>query len=90
MIEYQIGVFDPGGECWRFYRDNFEIVTFTSLEDAESVAMKLSQKGTGKTAFVFTLHACFKTETEYPAPPEPIRRTQRIEIEMRAPKRTEP
>lgn len=52
---------------------------FDSLEAAEAAAQELSARHTENQVIVVTLHACFKTEVEYPRV-VPITRTRRIEI----------
>lgn len=78
-MTYQIAIFDRGGECWRLYREDFKLIAFASLEEAETRALELSASHSSCQVLVLTLHACFSTETEYP-PPKPITRTERIDI----------
>lgn len=85
MSTYVIARFDPGGECWRFYRQDFEVVGFGSLEEAEAHAEELSRQ-VGSQTVVLTVHACFRTEIVYPPAPDPIRRTSRLEVKTTPPK----
>lgn len=82
-MKYQLAYYDPGPESWRYYRKDFRIVGFDSLEDAEREAIALSQGGgySGHEVIVMTIHACFKTETEYPKV-APIQRTRRVAMSM--------
>lgn len=82
MSEYQIGIFDRACECWRWYREDFHIVGFPTVMEAETVAIELSEAHSGSEIVVVTLHACFKTETEYPVVP-PIRQTRRLDIKTK-------
>jgi hypothetical protein len=86
LMLYQIGFYDPGPECWRHHTVDYKLVTFSTLEDAEREARRLSQDATrlGHSVVVLTIHSSFKTVTEYPKV-APIHHTTRVALAWDAP-----
>lgn len=82
-MSFQLAVFDPLGESWHFYREDFEIVEYATLEEAEAEAQKLSSEWDRREVIVLTLHSAFVTSIIHPTPPAPIRRTDRVPIRTR-------
>lgn len=82
-IRYQVAFFDAGGESWRFYREDYDIVAFDALELAEAKATELSQSH--PEAIVLTLHACFATERAYTRV-EIAPQTRRVDLRFTTPK----
>lgn len=78
-MKYQFAIFHPGGEHWNIRRDDGVIVSVDTIEEAEREATRLSEMYSDRSVLIITIHACFRTETTYPAP-VPIRATTRYDI----------
>jgi hypothetical protein len=86
-MTYQIGYYDAASESWRFFRQDGEIVSFPTQAKAEQVAQKLSQTADrhSREVCVLTIHAVFKTVTEYPKA-KPIHHTERVSLPWESPR----
>lgn len=78
-MKYQIAIFHRDSESWNLHRVDYELISFDSLEQAEAVAIGLSEMYPGQQILVITVHSGFTTETTYP-PSEPIRKTTRVTV----------
>ena len=67
-MKYHISIFQRGGECWNLHLIDYKLVSFDSIESAESEAIRLSELHPNQQVLVITIHAGFTTQTKYPKP----------------------